>query len=404
MTSADDINWAQSPGEVSFSPICMNFGDDSFTSTKESEVDVTCKFTTTFSGLGCHIAFNTLTTAATTITFRKNGANGNSSVTVPAGLTGTFADTTNTDSLVSGDKYNAQVSTAAGGTGSLTFGGIGVVASVSGSHTIQYGCAISTNIAVAASTIYYMGIAGNMTLNTTIQNAEITMGPAGTLLNTQSYVVTNGRSTNTTIRSRINGANGNIVIVIPGGSTGLFEDTSNSDSIAAGDKVCWELQTGVGTGTFAIRRINGNYTATSGKIATVIAHTLDGIAKSSGQTSRAPLGGCIPPAIAAEAEVQCRANFPFTATKLRIGVSANSYTGSSTCTLRKNGASTALSITVPAATTGIFSDTSNSVDFLGTDLVNYAWSGGTSGLGTVRYYQVDMEDKTPTGSSQVIFF
>lgn len=404
MASADDINWAQSPAEVSFAPVCMNYGDDSFNSSEESEVDVTCKFTTTFSTLGCHVASNSLSTAATTITFRKNGANGNGTLTIPAGTTGTFTDTVNSDSLVSGDKYNAQISTASGGTGTLTFGGIRVVANVTGSHTVQYGCALSTNMSLTANTLYYIGMAGNMSANTTIQNAEVTMGPPGTMLNAQIYVVTNGRSSNTTLRSRINGLNGNIVIVIGGGLTGLFEDTTNTDALSSGDKFCWELQTGASSGNFGVRRINGNYTATSGKTTTVVAHTIDGVSKSSGQTLRAPLAGCIPPAVSTEAEVQCQAGFPFTATKLRIGVSSNTYTGSSTFVLRKNGANSALSVTVPAGTTGIFSDASNSEDFSSTDLANYAWSGGTSGSGTARYFQVDMEDKTATGYSQAIFF
>jgi hypothetical protein len=404
MTSTNDITWAQSPAETSFSSINMNYGDDGFASTEENQTDVTAKVAGIFSAMTCHIAANTLSTASTVFSFRKNGANGNLSITVPAATTGVFSDLTNSDTIADGDKYNVQIATASGGTGTLIMGGVGVVFKASNGHSVQYGAAIDSNPAYSASTVYYIGLAGDIGVTTVIANAEVTMGPAGVLKNLQAYVSVNGRTSTTTIGSGVNGAAGNQSLSIPASSTGLFEDNTNTDSIASGDKVCTYISTGAGTGSFGIRRINSVYTVNNGKTITMIAHTLLGYSKNSGQNSHAPLGGCIPPSIAVEAEVQCNTNFAFRATKLRIRVSTNTFTGSSTATLRKNGADTALSITVPSATTGIFSDTTNTVDFSGTDLVNYRWTGGTTGSGIVRYYQVDIEDLGASESSKIIFF
>lgn len=403
--STDDINWVHTPAETSFFPLAMNYGDDGFASAEESQVDITARFAGVYSYFSVHVALNSLTTASTVFRFRKNGANGNQSVTVPPGVTGIFSDITNTDSVVDGDKFNGEMVTDAGGAGSLTMGGINSIFRTNSGNVVLYGCANSNNITVAASTLYYLGLAGSIAANTVLQNGEVTMGGAGTFTKAQLYVVTNTRSTSTTFRLIINGVASNITITVPGGSTGLFEDTSNTDTIAADDKVCWGMQTGTGTGAIGLRRVNVYFEATSGKKFTTISHDLAGTAKTAGQSMHAPLGGCIPPSTTAEAESQVNAGYPFRATKLRIGVSANPLTGSSTCVLRKNGADTALTVTIPASTTGLFSDVANSVDFLADDEVNYRWTGGTSGTGaTARYFQLDMEDLTPTGSSQVIFF
>lgn len=383
----------------------MGYGDDGFASTEENQVDITARIAGRYSNFSVKVPTNSLTTASTVYRFRKNGADGNQTVTVPAGATGVFTDITNFDDVVDGDKFNGSMVTAAGGAGSLAMGSVGANFSANSGNVVLYGCANDANPTFAASTLYYYGLAGSISANTILQSAEVTMGSAGTFTKAQLYVVTNGRSTSTTFRLIVNGVASNITITVPSGGTGLFEDTSNTDTIAADDKVCWGMQTGTGTGGLGLRRVNVYFQATSGKTFTSIAHTLAGITRTAGQNTFAPLGGCIPPSVATESEIQMQVNYPFRGSKLRIGVSANPYTGSSTCTVRKNAADTALSVTIPAGSTGVFSDTSNSVDFLGSDLVCYRWNGGTSGSGgNVRYFQLDMEDLTPTGSSQVIFF
>ena len=59
--------------------------------------------------------------------------------------------------------------------------------------------------------------------------------------------VTNNDTTgNGTIRSRVNGANGNIVVTITLGTTGEFTDASNSDTLAATDEYNFQSVNGTG--------------------------------------------------------------------------------------------------------------------------------------------------------------
>jgi len=58
--------------------------------------------------------------AIQTITLRKNGADANQSLTIPASTTGTFQDLVNTDSFVSGDKFSYKLDISGAGTFSVS--------------------------------------------------------------------------------------------------------------------------------------------------------------------------------------------------------------------------------------------------------------------------------------------
>lgn len=73
----------------------------------------------TVKNISIYVEANSLS-ASSTFRIRKNGANGTSAVTIPAGVTGRFSDTSGTDSIASGDDFCYQLVTGAGGT-SLSF-------------------------------------------------------------------------------------------------------------------------------------------------------------------------------------------------------------------------------------------------------------------------------------------
>src|SRR5437899_801296 len=62
----------------------------------------------TYSNFWGRIRSNAVTVTST-ITFRKNAANSNESFTVAASTTGTFTDSTHTDSVVAADKFGVKV-------------------------------------------------------------------------------------------------------------------------------------------------------------------------------------------------------------------------------------------------------------------------------------------------------
>ena len=59
----------------------------------------------------------------------------------------------------------------------------------------------------------------------------------------------------TTVRTRLNGANGALSVSIAAGTTGSFKDSSNSDTIAVADDYNFQIVTPATSGTIGIRMI-----------------------------------------------------------------------------------------------------------------------------------------------------
>ena len=87
--------------------------------------------TATLSNLEIFLQTNAVT-ATSTLKLRKNGGNGNQTISIAASTTGYFEDTTNTDSILATDEVNYQLIT--GGTGtSMTIISMGSLATGVGS-------------------------------------------------------------------------------------------------------------------------------------------------------------------------------------------------------------------------------------------------------------------------------
>lgn len=210
------------------------------------------RLTGTLKRLFANIATNSLTTATTTIRTRVNGANGAQSVSIGAGLTGVFEDTSNTDSVVSGDLVNYQTVVAAGGAGTLTYGNIGCELLVSSGDQYQLMSATSNGVSVALSTTTYLLPSGVLASSTTEDNHKGRVNTPGFITSKlQAFVISNTITATTTIRTRKNNANGAQTLSIGSGLTGFFEDASNTDTYATNDFMNYQIVTG-GSGT-AIR-------------------------------------------------------------------------------------------------------------------------------------------------------
>jgi hypothetical protein len=61
------------------------------------------------------------------------------------------------------------------------------------------------------------------------------------------FISSNTIANTSTWRLRKNQANGNQSVTITASGTGYFEDSTNQDSVVAGDEVCYQLVTGAGT-------------------------------------------------------------------------------------------------------------------------------------------------------------
>lgn len=113
------INGAIAAATTTYYPI----GGDQNVNATESLIQLRANVPHVASNLECHLSLNTVT-AASTLTFRKNGGNGNQSVSITASTTGFFEDTVNTDTILTADELDYQLTTGATGT-SLTMNTIG---------------------------------------------------------------------------------------------------------------------------------------------------------------------------------------------------------------------------------------------------------------------------------------
>ena len=205
--------------------------------------------TATLSNLQANVASNAAS-GSTPVRLRKNGSNGNQSITVAASTTGLFEDTTHTDSLTAGDLWN--FSGVTGGTGSVelsvTVKYLGAVANQvayptlgggpSGDDVPQFippfGCYDATDS---------MGVAFDETGQVAASPTSFTVS-----LLTVLVAANNEPSGTLTVSARVNKANGNLSVSFSAGSTGAFQDTTHSDVLTAGDLFCWQVTDANGFG------------------------------------------------------------------------------------------------------------------------------------------------------------
>lgn len=329
-----------------------------------------------YSSFYVKISANTLT-GSSTIRTRKNGANGNMSVSVSAGSTGEFRDTTNTDSVVAGDEINYQGITGTGT--SLSIRAMSVLFDPNGGSINTLNSSRAAQNLSVASTAYYYNLGGQLQNASGTVEAESNTRMRTTLRfsNMQIYVATNARGTATTMRFRKNAANGNMNISVTASTTGIFEDISNADTVVSGDDVCYSITTGTGAGNFATTNISSTQESFIGHHHWIASNTTD-YSLAAGATIFQPICGGLFGA-ATESDFAHEALEPVTISNIQTYVRANASATTVTVRLRKNATDANSAISVTALTTGLFTDSTNIDSFSSTDEFNYRMSGGTTG-------------------------
>ncbi len=179
------------------------------------------------------------TTGASTLTLRKNGGNGNQTITIPAGQTGLFRDTTHTDAVAVSDLINGQVVVGAGGTLTFTFVGVGFKSTLGAINDIG-----AQGTSVASATFFSpIGFLSSATESA----VQIVHGFPAALSRLGCLVTANTCAGTSTVNLRINGVNGNQVLSIGAGATGWFTDTTHTDQLGAADKLAYEVSPNTGS-------------------------------------------------------------------------------------------------------------------------------------------------------------
>jgi hypothetical protein len=161
------------------------------------------------------------------------------------------------------------------------------------------------------------------------------------------------------------------VVTFGSGATGLAEDTTNSDTFAAGNTLNYSYTTGSGSGSQTFELIGCFYDAsTPGEqpIVNGTASTSGGNSWSGGAATRyTKVAGDFSDYISAEATSQIPEPAS-TFDRLRIYVSQNTKGTTCTATLRKNTADATQTVSVGAGVTGLVEDTTNTDTFADGDL------------------------------------
>lgn len=295
--------------------------------------------------------------AGSTLRIRINGANGNSAVAITASTTGEFEDAVNTDTFAAGDEVSTALTTGATGTSFIRQSQTVLFTATSGSCQRLMATNAATNMATA-STTFFECAGGSLVLTaTTESDKHFTMKSGGTWRNMSVTIAGNARTTNTVIRSRVNGANGNMIVTITSSDNNkIMEDTSNTDTVAADDEINYSLTTGTGTEILTMSVIGtdflssgDNFNSLSGRLSQTMNANLTRYLNLGGTTEFRTT----------ESNVQITATIPYTLSMMEVNMIANLVTGDTIFRSRINSANGNQILTFGTAATGIQIDTTN---------------------------------------------
>lgn len=391
------------PFTSGFACLCNSwFGIGNITSSPGASI--TYRVTGTISHLCLNVDNNSLD-AATDLTVYQNGGATALTISVPAGTSGYFDNTTDTVAVASGDVIYIFISVPATA-GTALPACISTLFTPSGANVAQIVSGSTRSVGQStASATNYIPLGGHFdALNTTENRAQQYVGYAGTF--SKFYITSslNTRATTSTARLRKNGANGNLVISITPGVSGIYEDLVNSDSFVAGDLGNFSTTLGTGIGNLNIQQWAVLYENSTNNGLILFGRPGAGFAPTSNVSRWVSVGGGTT-VYSTESPVQTKALIDFTASKMSLFVSANTISfNASTLWLNVNAVTTALTVSIGAGATGRFSDITNTVAVVATDLLSYLFIGGAGG-GTMTCRTISMSGEfppTPSGLSSTV--
>ena len=345
----------------------------------------------TFKNLYAYVSANA-TGSTTTFTLHKVTTATALTLSYTSGQTGQKEDTSNTVSFANTDTAQYYVAGGGGGgTNTITFKAFSVqfdadtaANAISILNASVHG---TTNFSTASSTRYFLPGGAQVGHSTTEANHKFRIRSSFTFSNLYTYIATNGCTNNFIFKTRKNGADGAQSVTYSTGQTGSKEDTSNSDSVVAGNDFNFATTSGAGTVSVASRTCCVRSLSTGGFFPLLNGSNAGSAVSFNTTTYAGPSGSLVTPDTT-EANTQVLPRFNFTAKELGSYVSANTIaTSASTITLRDNGADSAVTVSYNAAQTGLKNDSANTAIITsGTDEINYkVVTPNTSGTLTIQW-------------------
>ncbi len=412
ISTPQDIEFTPTDGSETFSAVGGSIASTANTTqywavlgrpdptTTEAESEFIIRTPGTISKMSLYLQGYSVASGTTTFTIRKNGAD--TTVTVGTSTSGAqlLEDLTHSFTVAAGDKICLKTVPGAA-TGTFTIGQLGLNFKTTDGYSCQLlGVARHSNISVNSAN-RYVPLQGDSTPDSTENEAKVKQKKAGRYQYFAIYVTANARTTNTVFKTRKNNGDGNISITVPAGQTGLFENTSSFDTVAVDDGYNFGITSGSGSETLTYSTIKIEFFADdySGAIVTgnlntaTIAANLTKYLHTGGTTN----------SYANDVDVGKRVRITrATLSNLYVYLVANTVSADSTLTLRKNGADTAITLTITANTAGAFSDTIHSVEVGSGDDINYKIVTGATGT-TLEISHIVLYYKLPRITTSKVY-
>ena len=326
---------------------------------------------------------------------RKNGADGNSTIIIPAATSGYFVDESGTDNVSVGDLVcvRGYTSATSGACQCKYLNAIFDTGSGNNAEVWHYDNRFENSVSSAnrwtSISSYYQTIATDTYIYTRVKKAS-------TFKCLYGYVYYNAQASTSYGRFYAQGSV-RLTLTVPPSTTGAFEDTG---SYAASVDNTVYLNYYHGSGTQYIRW---------GILS--IWETLDGDNVSNNVAGRVldinydttkyfPIGGVIADYGSEDEMTRIKLPSGVKISKLEVKVANNTLNGAATFTLMKNGVATDLAVSIPAGGGNYFTDNTHLIECAAGDYLNFKLiTGGTSGtlkLGSVITLVEVVSEEPPT--------
>lgn len=200
------------------------------------------------------------------------------------------------------------------------------------------------------------------------------------------------------ITLRVDGADGNQSISIPGSQTGFYQDITHVDAVTAGKKVNFKIVTPAGAGkVITIANMSVMFFPDDRSLTMSLATLFQGYSSSSNTVLYIQLGGNYNNATF-EANVTNDINITGTIKNMTVYVSANTKGGAVVWRIRKNSGNGNVGVSVGAAATGVFEDTANSDSLTANDDLSIQRDASAGASGSIQARLVSVEVLTTDGT------
>ena len=244
----------------------------------------------------------------------------------------------------------------------------------------------------------YLPICGGSNGETVEARTQVTWRTAGVFSDMKVNISSNTVDATSTYALRKNGANGNCLVSVTPSGTGIFEDTTNTDTASTGDEFNYLCTPNGAAGDITGYAISISFAASSGTVQRLMCAVLT---NSTVATNFAPIEGRGEATQATEVDVQ----FLFrTSGTLRNGfvyIVSNSKSTTSTFVTRKDGADGNITMSVLTTATGVFEDTVNTDTVTAGEKWNWSCATGSI-LNTISTRVLSAEFSTTDSSCELI--